>query len=45
MDRLTSMRVFTLAAQAGTLSGAARILDMSPAMATSTWTRSRRAWA
>lgn len=34
MDRLTSMRVFTLAAQAGTLSGAARILDMSPAMAT-----------
>lgn len=28
------MRVFTLAAQAGTLSGAARILDMSPAMAT-----------
>lgn len=34
MDRLTSMRVFALAAQAGTLSGAARILDISPAMAT-----------
>jgi len=34
MDRLTSMRVFTLAAQVGTLSGAARVLDMSPAMAT-----------
>jgi len=34
MDRLNSMRVFTLAAQAGTLSGAARILDMSPSMAT-----------
>lgn len=34
MDRLTSMRVFALAAQAGTLSGAARILDFSPAMAT-----------
>ena len=34
MDRLTSLRVFALAAQAGTLSGAARILDMSPAMAT-----------
>ena len=34
MDQLTSMRVFALTAQAGTLSGAARILDMSPAMAT-----------
>ena len=34
MDRLTSMRVFALAAQVGTLSGAARVLDMSPAMAT-----------
>lgn len=34
MDRLNSMRVFALAAQAGTLSGAARILDMSPSMAT-----------
>lgn len=34
MDRLHSMRVFALAAQAGTLSGAARILDMSPSMAT-----------
>ncbi|MGB3069950.1 MAG: LysR family transcriptional regulator [Ottowia sp.] len=34
MDRLNSMRVFCLAAQAGTLSGAARILDMSPSMAT-----------
>ncbi len=34
MDRLSSMRVFTLAAQAGTLSGAARLLDMSPSMAT-----------
>ena len=34
MDRLTSMRVFALAAQVGTLSGAARVLAMSPAMAT-----------
>ncbi len=34
MDQLTSMRVFALAAQVGTLSGAARVLDMSPAMAT-----------
>ena len=34
MDRLNSMRVFALAAQAGTLSGAARILDISPSMAT-----------
>ena len=34
MDKLSSMRVFTLAAQAGTLSGAARALDMSPSMAT-----------
>ncbi|WP_028603145.1 LysR family transcriptional regulator [Ottowia thiooxydans] len=34
MDRLNSMRVFTLAAQSGTLSSAARALDMSPSMAT-----------
>ena len=34
MDRLTSLRVFALAAQAGTLSGAARVLGISPAMAT-----------
>ena len=33
MDRLTSMRVFARAAAAGSLSGAARQLDMSPAMA------------
>ena len=33
MDRLTGLRVFARAAQAGSLSGAARQLDMSPAMA------------
>lgn len=33
MDRITSLRVFARAAQAGSLSGAARQLDMSPAMA------------
>lgn len=33
MDRITSLRVFAHAAQAGSLSGAARQLDMSPAMA------------
>src|SRR5690606_31901420 len=34
MDRITSMRVFVRAAAAGSLSGAARHLSMSPAMAT-----------
>lgn len=34
MDRVTSMRVFVRAAAAGSLSGAARHLGMSPAMAT-----------
>ncbi|HLU00039.1 MAG TPA: LysR family transcriptional regulator [Burkholderiaceae bacterium] len=34
MDRITSMRVFVRAAQAGSLSAAARQLGMSPAMAT-----------
>ncbi|MFT0850749.1 LysR family transcriptional regulator [Achromobacter sp. F4_2707] len=34
MDRVTSMRVFVRAAVAGSLSGAARQLGMSPAMAT-----------
>ncbi|NLC36218.1 MAG: LysR family transcriptional regulator, partial [Alcaligenaceae bacterium] len=34
MDRVTSMRVFSRAAAAGSLSGAARQLGMSPAMAT-----------
>lgn len=34
MDRVTSMRVFARAAEAGSLSAAARHLDMSPAMAT-----------
>ena len=33
MDRITSMRVFTRAAQAGSLSAAARQMDMSAAMA------------
>ena len=33
MDRLTSMRVFVQATQAGSLSAAARRLDISPAMA------------
>ena len=33
MDRITSLRVFARAAQVGSLSGAARQLDMSPAMA------------
>lgn len=33
MDRLTSMRVFALAAHRGSLSAAARTLDISPAMA------------
>ena len=33
MDRLTSMRVFAHATRAGSLSAAARALDMSPAMA------------
>lgn len=33
MDRLTSMRVFARASAAGSLSAAARALDMSPAMA------------
>lgn len=34
MDRVTSMRVFVCASDAGSLSGAARHLGMSPAMAT-----------
>ncbi|MFA7670536.1 MAG: LysR family transcriptional regulator [Burkholderiaceae bacterium] len=34
MDRVTSMRVFARAASAGSLSAAARHMDMSPAMAT-----------
>lgn len=34
MDRVTSMRVFARAAAAGSLSGAARHMSMSPAMAT-----------
>ena len=33
MDRITSMRVFARAAQLGSLSAAARQLDISPAMA------------
>ncbi len=34
MDRITSMKVFVRAAQAGSLSAAARQMGISPAMAT-----------
>jgi hypothetical protein len=43
LDRITGMQVFSRAAHAGSLSAAARLLSLSPGMAT--WTPWKNGWA